>query len=185
MRVQGQERLDGLEVMRWLARFSGTVELSEDDADHMGIGKGVIVVAWARVAAPSFKETADGDLARVDVLKPEEIAVVTGELRDQCFELLSFGAAPGQERLSMPPPPEPTAAPPAVDPETGEIETSNGDAPTPDPIEAIRDVVQDDGELAGPQPGDGELVAGDTTQQLGSVYDGRRRDQTLARFLES
>lgn len=58
-------------------RVSGRVNIVPSDARELGYDGEVLIVMLGRMSTPTFRETKDGDVLRVDVMKPIEARVVS------------------------------------------------------------------------------------------------------------
>lgn len=73
------EQVDSTSVTQYAGVFSGTFDVEDNDAGDLRYDREVTLVVTARVRAPRFKETKEGDLVRVNVLGVREVAVVKDE----------------------------------------------------------------------------------------------------------
>lgn len=73
------EQVDSTSVTQYAGVFSGTFDVEDSDAGDLRYDREVTLVVTARVRAPRFKETKEGDLVRVNVLGVREVAVVKDE----------------------------------------------------------------------------------------------------------
>jgi hypothetical protein len=71
--------VDGDQVDEYAGTFTGTFEVSGVDAKYMPYDDEVLLVVRARAKVPRLKETAKGELVRVNVLAVKEVGVVRSE----------------------------------------------------------------------------------------------------------
>lgn len=129
-------QVDGVAIDRWKGRFSGTID--EIDGDEFRHDRFVVLLVTARTAAGSTDTMDDGEVVQTMRLKVQDMVPLEGELRDQAVAYMAHGPnqggfsfgnhmetpkeeLKGQQVADYAAPPEPQAAPPDVDPETGEI----------------------------------------------------------------
>lgn len=85
------ETIDGLPIDGWEARFSGSVDLDNTDALAASFGDEVLLVVSARVKQTTIRETATGDVRRVQIYKPGEVrAVLNSEMQAQLRDELGL-----------------------------------------------------------------------------------------------
>lgn len=68
--------IDSFGVDEHMLRVSGRVNVLHSDASEMPYDGEVLIVMLGRMTAPSYSETKDGDVIRVNVMKPIEVKVV-------------------------------------------------------------------------------------------------------------
>lgn len=72
-------------------RISGRFDIDDNDAAGLLYDNEVMIVMMARVSAPTFSETKNGEITRVSVLKPHEVRLVRDEkAQKELLESLEF-----------------------------------------------------------------------------------------------
>jgi hypothetical protein len=77
-----QLTLDGVAVEQVLGRFTGTIELEQEEARMAGYDEIHVGVIVFHVGAPDHRSTSKGELNRVNRFEVNELRVLTGELRE-------------------------------------------------------------------------------------------------------
>ena len=185
--------IDNHEVNKWELALTGSIEMSEDDADQTSLDKVTVFVVAAHAGKAAFEVLSDGDVRRRNTMKLSDAAVLTGKLREQAIVFLSSGADQGYMDFPMPVhPAEPT--------QDGEIQEINGQRQIFFQGE-WRDIEDTDvnpeefDEALAAQPGesgpkvakfsDNKYAEVQETEVVGTLRNGNRKDKVLAEFLDS
>lgn len=96
---RASQRIDGVAFEAWKLRHTGTVEITEEDADKLAIGEVVVTVSVSVVGDVQAKLDKEGSLSRVGVLKATETVVLDGELKGILVDRLGLYGSD-----TMPPP---------------------------------------------------------------------------------
>lgn len=93
------DRVDGIAFDMYRARFTGTIDLEDTEAEASATSETLVMVTIATVDGFQAKLDKEGDLARIAVLKVNDARVLDPELRDLMIERLGLsygdmGAAP-------------------------------------------------------------------------------------------
>lgn len=185
--------IDNHEVNKWELALTGSIEMSEEDADQTSLDKVTVFVVAAHAGKAAFEVLADGDVRRRNTMKLSDASVLTGKLREQAIVFLSSGADQGY--LDFPMPAHPSTEPP----QDGEIQEINGQRQIYFQAE-WRDIEDTDvnpeefDEALAAQPGElGPKVAKfsdnkyeevQETQVVATLRNGTRKDKVLAEFLD-
>jgi hypothetical protein len=105
--------LDGLSFESYRARYNGSVDLEEEEAQKLALGETVVMVVVCTVADVQAR-TVKGEISRVAVCKVTDARVVDGELQNSLVTGLGLY---GEDTM--------VDVPPAADPETGEVVRTN------------------------------------------------------------
>jgi hypothetical protein len=90
-----QLSIDGVTVDLSKARFADTFDVAERDERNLAYDEEVVWVVIAHVSAPSFRETKQGDLTRVNVLKVKEARLLRdANLQASVLDKLGFDFRP-------------------------------------------------------------------------------------------
>lgn len=80
MRKIQQLSIDGIGVELSKARFADTFDVADGDERLLAFDEEVVYVVVARVSTPSFRESKNGEVSRVNVLKVKEARLVKDEI---------------------------------------------------------------------------------------------------------
>lgn len=167
-----REKIDGFTVENYGGRISGSFDIDAADGRRIKLGDDVVMVLFAKVKDPVFKEDKAGDIRRVDVFKADEVWVCTDPDRRAAVlnALVVEAKDPNQSALEFDPPELPRPQP--------EAEAAHPEWPRPQPETEVS-----------PPPTPAPTQRGETVAYPGSQsYEDQRggaaqRDPVLAAFL--
>lgn len=84
------DRIDGVSFEAFKGRFSGTVELEEEEASAAAVGEVVVFVGVASIMDVQAKLDKDGVLSRIDVFKVTEARVLEDDLKQILVDRLGL-----------------------------------------------------------------------------------------------
>ena len=113
-------KVDGVAFAMYQGRFSGTVDLEDEEAEATAIGETLVMVVVATVKDLNAKMDKDGDLARVAVFKATDARILDDELKDLLVERLGLYGGDTVEPVLIAP--GTRRQPEEAEVETGEIE---------------------------------------------------------------
>lgn len=93
MTRKAQATLDGISVNNNKARFSGTVDLEDVEAEAASLDEVLVMVVVANVKDVQAKLDRTGDLDRINVMKVTDARLLTGELKALLVDKLGLYGA--------------------------------------------------------------------------------------------
>lgn len=95
--------IDGIPVDKNLGRVSGRFELTDHDASSVLFDDEIMLVIMGRVSAPTYADGKGGEIHRVNVIKPHEARLISGEKEIlKMLEDLGFDQRPQPSLFDQP-----------------------------------------------------------------------------------
>lgn len=184
-----QTTVDGIAVDHFRARWTGSVDLEETEANATALDEVGVFVVVGRVKDVQNRLDRSGDVARVAVLQATDTRVIEGELRELLVNQLGLH---GSDTIPPALVPEPLLGDDQGDDEDDEEDTPSPDVPHPREEEDVQDGVigsiHDRAPDARPVERDSRVsrFSGDTVGTPTGTVIGRigRNDPALAKYLD-
>lgn len=187
-----QRTWDGKHIEVWKGRLPGTFDLEEREVELAGFDDVVVCAVVARVKGARPVVNRKGEIECTVEFQSIDMRIAEGALRQEIIEQLGlYGADTLFGEIHVPPPvasPSAPTPPDGIDPETGEIDVADDEAPEP-----AQRIEPEPRPGAKPEPASstGPKVAkftaddgGPDEREVVGPVRGERKDKALERFLQ-